>query len=300
MNEISKKYDDAILSFVEKIRTDSNVIAVLVYGSVSHGTVWQKSDIDMTVVVRDQKLEKTSYGVYEDGILINAEICLRSDLKRSMEKNLTGLWGHSIDATTKIVYTSDNSLYEYLEENKTVGQADAEKAIFINANWLIATMEKIEKWLVVKKDIEYARYYVLKAAEIIANIEVCSHFVPPTRESILQAKEINPLLIEKFYHYPMSQKISENEIFNLLNEMEGFILIHLKAILNVVTDFFGDGEIKTGTHISNHFKMPLHIIHPILDFLCDKGYLFKVSQPMRLTSKGKSCIEEAAFLMPKN
>jgi len=295
--EITKRYEAAIQSFVDKIRGDPNVIAVLVSGSVYHGTVWEKSDIDMTVVVRDQKLDKTNFGIYEDNILLNVELCRRSDLKRDMEKSLTGLFGHSIDATTKVVYSTDESLYDYIEENRVVGEADAEKAIFSQVNWLIGIMEKIEKWLKVKNDPEYARYYVLKAADVIAQIEVISHKQVPTREAILQAAELNPQLMKKFYNNPMSGPMTAKEISAKMAEMEEYIKTHMDAILRVAKDFFGDGEIKTGTHISTHFQSSMHYLHPVLDFLCDNGYLDKISQTMRLTPKGRMAVEEIAFIM---
>ncbi len=298
-DDLTKRYDNALQSFVDRIRNDPNVIAIIVYGSVSHGTVWEKSDIDMTVVVRDQKLEHKTYGIYEDNILINLDLCQRSELKRNMEKSLTGSVGHSFGATSKVLYTTDESLYEYFEEYKKIGKADVEKALFEMINFLLGIMEKIEKWLVVKNDITYARYYILKAADVIAKIEVCSQYKVPTREAILQANELNPQLIEKFYYKPMITEMTQKQIYDLLVDMHDYIMKHFDAIINVATELFGDGEIKTGTHISNYFKSSLHFLHPILDFLCDQGVLEKISQTIRITPKSRPAVEEMAFIMPK-
>ena len=296
MNEISKRYDAAIKSFAERLKNDPNIIAVLVAGSVYHGTVWEKSDVDMTVVVRNQALTRRSFGIYEDNILLNVYVIQRSELKRGMEKSIGGLFGQSIDATTKIVYTADDSLYEYIEENRVIGRADAEKAVFEHVNWLLGVMEKIEKWLVVKNDPLYARYYCLKAADVIANIELASRLIPPTREAILQAAELNPSLMENFYDRPMNAPMTEKEIYEKLREMHEYIETQMESVMSVAEEFFGDGEIKTGTQIARHFNSDMHYLHPILDFLCDRGYLNKISQPMRLTPKGRMNVEETAFI----
>ena len=293
------RYQAAVDSFVEKVKDDPNVIAVIVYGSVAQGTVWEKSDVDITVVVRDQKLDHSHYGIYEDNITFGLDICQRSDLKRSMEKALTGSVGHSISTTSKIVFTKDESLYEYFEENKRIGKADMEKAVFNSVNFLIGTMDKIEKWLVVKNDVTYARFYVLKAAEIIAQIEVTSNGQIPTREAILQATAINPRLIDTFYLEPMSRAMTEQEIRDLLRQMDEYIMAHMDAIMNVARDCFGDGEIKTGTMISKHFRSDMHSMHSILDYLSDRGVLVKISQTIRITPKSKLAVEEVAFIMPE-
>lgn len=294
---IKERYNRAIESFTEKLRVDPNIIAVIVYGSVVHGNPWEKSDIDCTVVVRDQKLTHTHYGMYEDDILINVDLCQRSDLKRGMEKQFGGSWGHSIDATSKIVYTSDESLYEYFQECGKVGESDKDKSVFENVNYVLGCMEKVEKWLVVKDDPLYARYFLLKAAEYIAKIEVACHLIPPTRECFYQAMELNPDLINRFYTVPMTKNLSADEIRAILKELNDYILSHIDSLLRVADELFGDGEIKTGTQISKHFGPPIHFIHSTLDFLCDYGYLSKISQTIRLTPKSKLCAEEIAFVL---
>ena len=293
-----ERFEAAVDSFVEKVKDDPNVIAVILYGSVAQGSAWEKSDIDVTVVVRDQKLTHTDYGIYEDNITFGLDICQRSDLKRTMEKALTGSVGHSFSTTSKIVYSCDDSLYEYFEENAKIGKSDVEKAIFNTVNWLLGLMAKVDKWLTVKNDVTYARYYVLKAAEVIAQIEVTANLQIPTRESILQATAINPALIDTFYTRPMSGPMSEPEIRDLLEKMYDYIQTHMEAVLNVVRDFFGDGEMKTGTMVSKHFQEDMHSMHSILDYLCDRGYLDKVSQTIRITPKSKLAVEEVAFMMP--
>lgn len=297
--ELVKRYNDAVASFVAKVQDDPNVIAVIVYGSVSHGTLWQKSDIDMTVVVRDQNLKNTSYGLYEDDIQLNVNLVKRSELKRFMERDLTGSIDHSFSTTSKIVYTKDESLYEYFESNKKVGKADMERSLFFMASGLVGCMYKVEKWLKVKKDITYARLHLIYASNIIAQMEVCRQLYVPTREAILQATKLNPALMDKFYYKPMAGNMSESEIYDLLDEIDKFLMDNIESIINVLNECLGDGEIKTGTYISNFFKTNLHYIDSLLDYLCDKEIIHKLSQTIRITPKSKMAVDEIAFIMPK-
>ena len=166
-------------------------------------------------------------------------------------------------------------------------------------NELIGTMNKIEKWIVVKNDITYARLYVVKAAETIAKIEVVSNCQVPTREAILQAEAINPGLMSVFYREPMSREMTEQEIRALLKKMDDYIQAHMEHVLNVANEYFGDGEIKTGTMIANHFQTSMHFIYSVLDYLCNRGYMEKISQTIRITPKSKLAVEEVAYIMPQ-
>ncbi|MCL2741167.1 MAG: nucleotidyltransferase [Oscillospiraceae bacterium] len=297
--DLAARYDMAIEAFVGKVRDDPNVVAVLVSGSVSQGTVWAKSDVDMTVVVRDQKLDKKDYGIYEDEILINVMMVQRSDLKRSMEKSLTGSIGHHFGTTCRIVFTKDDDLHGYFDEYGKIGKADAEKSIFLMANTLLYYMEKVEKWLVTIRDPEYARLYLISAADAVAQMEACSNGQVPTREAILQAKAISPALMGEVFTRPMSGAMTDPEIREALKGLGAYVDGHLGAIESVADDLFGDGEIKTGTQIANHFRQNMHMLHPIMDYLCEKGYMDKVSQTIRLTPKGRLAVEEMAFIKAK-
>jgi predicted nucleotidyltransferase len=272
-----------------------------VYGSIAAGTAWEKSDVDITVIVRDQNLDNTDYGIYEDNLIFGLDIIQRSDLKRWMEKSLAGTFFHALYAASKVWYTKDESLVEYFEELKRVGQADADKAVFRSVNWLLGTMAKVEKWLTVKNDVTYARFYVLKCVEIMAVLEVLAHRQVPTREAIQQAEVLNPELIETFYHEPMSRPMGEAELRGLVAGMERYLEKHLDAVMRAIRGFFGGDEIKTGTMVTRYFGggSGMHELHSIFDYLCDNGYLHKVSQTIRITPKSKLNVEELAFMYVK-
>lgn len=291
-----ERYENAVRSFVDKVRGDPNVIAVIVYGSVAHGTVSENSDIDMKVIVRDQKLDNRSFGVYEDDILLNVDIEQRSELKRYMEKEITGSVNHSFNATSKIVYTTDDSLYAHLEDFKKIGKHDMERALFYSAGGVVGCINKIHKWIEVKNDLSYARLYVLYAANNIANMEVTSHYEVPTREAVLQAAKLNPPLMDKFFYRPLAGPMTADEMYTLMHDMDDYLATHLDAIARIADECFGDGEIKTGTQIARFYKSSLHALDATLEFLCNKGYLTRVSQTIRLTPKSRPLVEEMAYI----
>lgn len=122
--ELKARYLAALDNFIDKIRDDQNVIAVIVSGSLAYDVVWEKSDIDMTIIVRDQPLKNCSYCIVEDGIIINAYLLERSKFKRSMERSIGGSFPQAYFAKGKIVYTTDHSLYEYFEDLRQIGSDD--------------------------------------------------------------------------------------------------------------------------------------------------------------------------------
>lgn len=293
--EMTMRYQAAVDSFVDKVKSDPNVIAIILCGSLAYDQVWEKSDVDMTLVVRDQNLKNESYCIVEDDITINTNIVARSGFKRFLESHNGGSFMHSYFSKGRIIYTTDDSLYEYFEEYKQIGSDDIATTVFICACDLVHNYDKCLKWLTVKQDALYAQYYLLKAAEVIARMEVCLNGEIPSREAILRAYALNPNLIIPYYHEAMSHHYSTIEIMNAIHQMDSYMEEHLDVIKKPVLEYMSDQEIKTVTMITKYFRTDSHFIVGIFDYLADKGVIMKISQTIRITPKSKMAVEEIAY-----
>lgn len=293
---MKKRYMSAVNSFINKIKIDPNVIAVIVCGSLAYDLVWERSDVDMTVIIRDQALKNDSYCIIEDDILINVHLETRSDFKRGFEKMRGGSFGLSYYSKGSMLYSTDESLPQYFEEMKQMGENDIAYSFFIMACELVHTADKIKKWLYVKKDPLYAQYYLLKAAQLIAGMEVCLHKEPPSREVIQRALAINPDIITPFYQEAMSHILKDEEIEKNIQLIETYLKEHLEFLMVPVKEFMEDQEIKTVTLITKRFHMEGHFIVGIFDYLAEMGALEKVSQTIRITPKSRLAVEELGYL----
>lgn len=72
--KVQSRYQTALEAFTTRLKTDSQVIAAILAGSMSYDVVWEKSDIDMIVVVKEQQLPKSWICLEEDGVLFNVEL----------------------------------------------------------------------------------------------------------------------------------------------------------------------------------------------------------------------------------
>ncbi len=297
---LKERYLAATKSFIDKIKNDPNIIAVIVCGSLAYDQVWEKSDIDMTVVVRDQTIKTDSYCILEDDITINVSIAPRSNFKRFMERSTGGSFEQAYYAKGQIVYSTDESFNEYFEEQKIMGSNDIALNIFYDACNLLYVYQKATKWLTVKKDPVYAQYYLLGAAESMARIEVTLQGDPPTREVIQQALKLHPELITPYYQTAMSRLYTEEELQTLIDGINTYLLKHLDIIKQPVLENMRDQELKTVTMLAKYFHTEGHYIINLLDYLADQGVLVKVSQTIRITPRGKKAVEEIGYLYIPN
>lgn len=294
MTDINQRYNEAVENFIETVKNDVNVIAVVVQGSLANDVVWEKSDIDALVIVRDQDIKVHEFSLDADGIVLNMEVVPRTKFIRRMERNLSG---NSMLAKAKVVYTIDDSITEMVVRNQEIGTRDAERASIFWAGNIICLFEKCEKWLYIKEDYQYCRLYILKAAEGMAGLEICMAFEPSRREVLQRAAVLNPQLIERFYTYPMNNVLSRDELEVLLHEMDAYIEKNIPFFAKPILEYMSDGEIKTATMLSREFGGGGHFLCHIMDYLVSKGVVDRISETVRLTPKSRPMLEETAYMV---
>lgn len=293
---ITKRYKAAVDSFVSKVKDGPNVIAVIVCGSLAYDQVWEKSDIDMTLVVRDMNLKNDAYCIDEDGININMYVVTRTSIKRQMERQFGGSFMQAYYAKGVVVYCKDESFIEYFEEMKSIGSDDMALCIFYSACELVYYYEKSLKWLTVKNDTVYAQYYLLKAAEVMARMVVCMNGEPPTREAIRRALEINPGLLRPYYTDAMSRLYGYDEVKKAIEGIYAYLQGCIPIISRPLIEYMQDGELKTVTLLARHFNTDSIFMISILDFLAEEGVIARVSQTIRLTPKSRKAVEEIGYI----
>lgn len=293
---LKARYLAAVDSFVAKVKPDPSVIAVIVCGSLAYDMVWEKSDIDMMIVIRDQPVRDGSYSVVEDGIVINANIVTRSGIRRNLERSLGGSFLQSLMAKGTVAYSSDESFTEFFEEQKAIGEDDIALSVLHGAGELIGILEKAGKCLRVKNDLAHAQYYLLMAAEAVARMELCRAGEPYSRRGIERALELHPEAVAPFYTGAMAGLLDAAGIQDRLETLRAYLAGLVDVFRKPVLSFMADREIKTATVIAKHFGMEAHFIVHVFEYLVERGVIERVSRTIRPTPKGRPSVEEIGYL----
>ena len=78
MSDVQTRFDQALESLMSKVQADRCVLAAVLLGSLSHDTVWRKSDIDILLVLEEAKVKKEGLSLVEMGVNIHAMMTTRS------------------------------------------------------------------------------------------------------------------------------------------------------------------------------------------------------------------------------
>jgi len=290
-------FNEALDSFIGKVRQDRYIIAAILFGSLSHDTVWRKSDIDIILVGREEKPNKDLYLV-ENGINIHAVMLPRSKFKQAIEGALQGSFWHSSFALSTLLFTTDDTIRAYYQDVQTIGGRDRQLRLMTAGGAALYTLAKAEKWLCTRKDLSYSFLWIMYTIEHLATIEVLQHGEVTSREVIPQALKLNPAFFNQVYSDLIHQPKDEATIQAALNQIAAYIDGRTDLLFGPILEHLRQARgVRTTTELDSYFKKQVqtHSLSNIYEWLADKGIIQKVPAPLRLTPKSQVVVDEAAY-----
>ena len=290
-----EQHMQALNNLTERLKKDPNVVALLVYGSLAYGDVWKRSDIDAEIIVRDGTVyNKTGWRYYiQDGVEISISgINEESNFKRYLQRVRNG-FDHGIYGKSRLVFSKDEALFQMFEDTRKIGEDDAPRAFCSFMGWVIGMMHKAEKYVTVYDNPLYAQRFLQLCAPNIASMEMIRHRENPTRESVLQAMELNPELMHEVFTIPSTMAMTSDDVQRTLKIMDDYIMEHVEWWSRHILRFLSDGQVKTVSHIVKQCG------DAPLEYMVEKGIIEQTTEPHRLFKKSSLTLDEAAYFYIK-
>lgn len=294
---VRQRYEEALESFVARVKQDRYIVAAILFGSLAYDDVWEKSDIDMLLILRDDKADDRFYTLVENGISIHTHLVTRSKFKATFERAFQGSWAQSVLARSTLLFSTDETLQAYYENVRHVGSRDREVQMLTALNPVLSLLTKAEKWLVVKNDPIYSFLYMMNLITFLAHVEVLWHADVPGREVIQQAITYNPEFFIPLYTDLAQQPKDVEVMCQAIQKIYGYIEEKQEALFRPILNYLSEaGSVRSSTEIGEYFQKRLGSdITLICEWLAERGVIQKVATPLRLTEKSRVTMDEAAY-----
>jgi len=299
--DIRRVYQAALASFVEKVQQDRYVVAAILYGSLAYDDVWEKSDIDIVLVGRDDKPYR-EYAIVEHGIVFHVNYEPRRSFKAVIERELQGTITHSIMTKSTLLFSTDDRITEYYQNvQRHVGEQDRSYQLLNATAQVLPVLTKAEKWLYVKKDVLYSYLWLMRSIEALARIEVLLHGDVASREVIQQALAYNPDFFTAVYSNLAQQPKDEEVIAQAIQRITTYIEEKIDILFAPILDYLvEEGGVRSTTEIYEHLHKKVQaagadLLGIACEWLARKNIIQQVTMPVRLTEKSHITLDEAAY-----
>src|SRR5688572_29762969 len=124
---IQQEFTLALDALVEQIKGDRSVLAAILCGSLSHDTVWARSDIDLVLVtVDDKNVDASDLTLNADGISVHAILFPRGHFRKIVEGSVHNSFAHALLAKGRLLYTHDPTIGDLCAALGQIGERDAQ------------------------------------------------------------------------------------------------------------------------------------------------------------------------------
>jgi predicted nucleotidyltransferase len=299
---IQQTFTAALDVLVERVKEDRSVLAALLCGSLSHDTVWRKSDIDLVLVTIDDKVVGPSdVALYADGLNVHAFLMPRAEFRKMVEGSVNNSFMHSFLAKGRLLYTHDRTIADLCERLHEIGDRDTQVQLLRAATSALPWIDKAHKWLVTRGDLDYSALWILYAATPLSRIEVLGARLLADREVLPQASALNPAFFKIIYTDLLNARKTRKSVQAALEAIDGYVSERATSLFRLVLDHLREvGEARSSTEIESYFKRHFDVsgVTTACEYLSDQGLIGKVSTPVRLTRKSNVALQELAFFHP--
>jgi uncharacterized protein len=301
---VQELFSKALDKLVAQIQQDRTVLAAILCGSLSHDTVWDKSDIDLALVtVDDRKTDGRGISLYADGLNTHAFVMSRTEFRKTVEGSVANSFMHSLLAKGRLLYTHDESISPLWERLQLMGNRDRQIQLLRAGAGVLPLLYKARKWFVTRRDLDYSALWILHSATALARVEVIGAGLLADREVLPQAMKLNPSFFTTVYHDLLNQRKSAKTVSAALDAIDGYLAERTEALFGLVIEHLREvGEARSATEIDDHFarNFGLGDVTGVCEYLADRGLLTKASVPVKLTQRSNVEVQEMAFVHAGN
>lgn len=297
---VHQVFTRALDALVAQVRPDRSILAAILCGSLSHDTVWDKSDIDLALItVDDKKRDERGVSLYADGVNTHAFVLSRREFREIVEGAVANTFMHSLLAKGRLLYTHDETIAALCDRLHMMGDRDRQLQLLSAGTSVLPSLYKARKWFVTRKDLDYTALWILYAATSLARIEVIGAGLLADREVIPQAAKLNPDFFAIVYHDLLNAKKTAKSVEAALDAIDAYLAERTTMLYGLVLDHLRDvGETRSATDIDDHFARNFGVQHvtTVCEYLADRGLLTKASVPIKLTRHSNVEVQEQAFV----
>ncbi|MBC7791321.1 MAG: hypothetical protein H7Z74_15345 [Anaerolineae bacterium] len=296
---IPHKFTEALDALVNEVKADRSILAAILCGSLSHDTVWEKSDIDLVLVtIDDGKVVRGDVALYADGVNVHSFLIPRSEFRRMVEGTIRNSFMHSLLAKGRLLYTHDDTIATLCARLGEIGERDTRVQLLRAGMSALAAINKAHKWMVTRGDLDYTALWILYAATPLAQIEVIGARLLADREVVPQAMKLNAHFFKTIYADLLNTEKTPANVQAALDAIDRYVEQHTTLLFGMILEYLREiGEARSCSELESHFKLHFDVsgVTSACEYLADQGRIGKASTPVRLTKRSNVEVQELAF-----
>lgn len=179
MEKTIAQYQKSFNNIIERLKGNSKVLAVMVFGSMVTGDLWDESDIDLFVIIDKKGIELKNLYTEEKEVPVHIKLMSKEKFFQFFNEDLRGGHMHRMFASSRLVFSKDMDITIKYDSIRYYPDLDRERWNMVYLGKLIKHISLCKKYLAnnrvyiaygaaVKCLEDYARLYVNHSGYMIS------------------------------------------------------------------------------------------------------------------------------------
>lgn len=228
-----RKYQEAYEIGLQQFKGNSQVLAVVVYGSMVSGDIWDESDIDFLIITEEKNKLESIYSRINN-VPLHINYTSKDIFEDSYKNLLKGGTFHKAFFTGKLVYCKDDSIEEIFLSTRFYADKDRNfRNIEILSN-VLKGMHYAKKYYMTGKyetAYQWCNEMLISFARLLMNIK--GHI---TDKDILSFAVNMSSEVENLFNILNSTVDSKSKVRDIFNYIEEFLNSNLEEIASPIVE----------------------------------------------------------------
>jgi uncharacterized protein len=292
------QYQKAFNSIIERLKMNESVLAVMVFGSMVSGDLWDESDIDLFVILDNRPVDIRNIYTAEKDIPVHIKLMCKNRFLQFYEEDLRGGFIHRIFASSRLVFSKDMDITMRYDNGRYYPDMDRERWNMVYLGNVLKNIGICKKYLY--NDGIYTAYTsAVKCVEDFAKLYVNSAGYMISKDAMTMAMNLNDEFRKHvdllFFNKDTVEKAIETCLSYLLEYIDNNIRRNTEVLINYMREkdcFLSTEDIKKDKLFHNYDID----MEEILNKLWEKNILKKETRDYK-TDDGKTLFKENVYFI---
>jgi uncharacterized protein len=292
------QYQKAFNSIIERLKSNEAVLAVMVFGSMVTGDLWDESDIDLFVILDKKVQDIKNIYTEEKSVPVHIKLMSKNKFTQLHEEDLRGGFMHRIFASSRLVFSKDMEITIKYDSGRYYPDLDRERWNMVYLGKVLKSIDICKKYL--SNDGIYTAYSAaVMSVENYARLFVnCSGYMI-SKDAMTMAMNLNDdfrnFVDDLFFNEQNAEKAVLSAIEYIENAVDNNIRSTASILINFMRQrdcFLSTEDIKTDKLFASYEIA----IEDILNKLWERNVIKKDSRDYK-TDDGKLMFKENVYFI---
>lgn len=236
MDKTILQYQKAYASIVQRLKENEQVLAVMVFGSMVTGDLWEESDIDLFVIVNYKLDEITNVYTNEKKVSVHIKLMSKEKFIKFYSEGKRGGFLHRIFSSSRLVFSKDSDVTARYDRGRYYPDIEREKWNVFYLGNVIKNIGVCKKYL--SNDGLYTAYCsVVKCIEDYAKLYINMSGYMISKDATTMAMNLNDSFRDCVESLFFTKNDPEKSIKETIAYIQDSIDVNIADITKILLDY---------------------------------------------------------------